>query len=73
MNSLFTRLEGWYIDVQGAALWAEVTPSTIRKWIRQDVLPTVKIGGAHLILREDLETVMQLERKPGPKSLTPLK
>lgn len=67
MTSLFSHLEGWYIDAQGAALWAEVAPSTIRKWIRQEILPTVKIGGAHLILKEDLEAVMQLERKPGPK------
>lgn len=67
MSSLFIQLEGWYTDAQGAARWAGVRPPTIRKWIRQGILPTVKIGGAHLILKEDLEAVMQLERKPGPK------
>jgi hypothetical protein len=58
---------GTYTDVQGAALHASVSPATIRAWILDDSLKSIKLGGAHIIKLEWLEAAMAIERKPGPK------
>ena len=58
---------GTYTDTQGAADHANVAAPTIRFWIRAGLLKSVKLGGAHIIALSDLEKVMGIERKPGPK------
>jgi hypothetical protein len=58
---LFTNFEGWYTDVRGAAAWAEVAASTIRKWISLGDLPTCKLGGSHVIAKPDLDKVMLIK------------
>lgn len=37
---------------------------TIRRWIRQEILPSTKVGGARLVARADLERLFCQSRDP---------
>ena len=61
--------EGHYDSIQGWASYDNVNVSapTLRSWILNGTLKSVKLGGAHIIKLEWLEDALAIERRPGPK------
>ena len=51
-----------------AALVAGVADRTVRRWIADEVLPSVKLGGARLVPRKALERLMSLPSWNGADS-----
>jgi excisionase family DNA binding protein len=43
---------------------------TIRRWIRDDVLPSTKLGGARLVATKDLQAVLSAPQYKAKKPLT---
>ncbi len=47
-----------YLRAREIARFLGVSERTIRRWITAKELPSVKIGGARLVAREDLEHLL---------------
>lgn len=45
-----------YLTIKEAAKLLDVHPNTIRNWIREDKLPSIKIGRTIRILKSDIPT-----------------
>jgi excisionase family DNA binding protein len=43
---------------------------TVRRWIRAEVLPSTKLGGARLVATADLEAAFSREALQGPQEMT---
>ena len=53
-----------YLRASDIAELTGMSTRTIRRWIRQEILPSTKVGGARLVARADLERLLCLSRDP---------
>jgi excisionase family DNA binding protein len=51
-----------HLKADEVAMLCRVTASTVRKWIREGVIPATKVGRAWLIPRVDLEKMLEVRR-----------
>lgn len=65
--SMSTEIPG-YLSIPEAAAVIGVSDSLVRRWVRNNTLPHVKVGEkVRLIPRKTVERFAKIERKPGPK------
>jgi excisionase family DNA binding protein len=55
-------VEQRYITVEAIARDLDISPDLVRLWIRQKLLPAVKIGKEYRIKREDYEKFLEERR-----------
>ena len=53
-----------YLRATDIAHLTGMSPRTVRRWIRDEILPSTKLGGARLVARVDLETLLCSPRNP---------
>jgi hypothetical protein len=54
-----------FTDTKGAAKFAGVAHSTIRKWIRKGTLASYKVHWSHMIAIDELKKSMAIPRPSG--------
>ena len=47
-----------YLRARGVARLVGVSERTVKRWIAEGTLPSVKIGGARLVAKSDLERLL---------------
>jgi excisionase family DNA binding protein len=52
------RSRAEYIRAAEIAKLVSVSTRTVRRWIADEIIPSVKIGGARLVLKADLERLL---------------
>jgi excisionase family DNA binding protein len=52
------RSRAEYIRAAEIAKLVSVSTRTVRRWIADEITPSVKIGGARLVLKADLERLL---------------
>ena len=65
-----------FLRASGIARLADVSVRTVRRWIAEGTLPSVKVRGVRLVPRKDFERVLSppepdwdnLEPKNGPRT-----
>ena len=60
-------VEQRYITVEAIARDLDISPDLVRLWIRQTLLPAVKIGKEYRIKREDYEKFLEERRTDQPQ------
>jgi excisionase family DNA binding protein len=62
-----TEIPG-YLSIPEAAVIINVSDSLVRRWVRDNRLPHVKVGDkVRLIPRKAVEKFVKIERRRGPK------
>ena len=47
-----------YVDIKGLAKHFAVSETTIRKWLRQDLIPVLKLDGVHRFKISEVEQAL---------------
>jgi PTS system nitrogen regulatory IIA component len=53
-----------YVPIEELAKHFSVSVSTVRGWIRENTIPTLKIGGVYRFRKSEVETVFKQRLQP---------